>query len=1626
MKAAARSALLFGAVTVLTFLPFYFATFIHPAQAAVGTSLVRSLAETIRDAHLPELLVPTSSTTTAENLALTQAIAAYKRRVDPEDVTSLKGFLGRYPQSGWAPALQTNLGLIYLHYGYFSLALDAWKAAWEQGKSATGLRAKALVDRAVGELARLDASLGHFNELSALFVEIGDRKVSGSATEAIQTAREELALAGKDPRHLFLCGPMALMSLTLAEGVPVQQVSFLQWYRASARGTNLAELSKLADKLHFAHRLIFRKPGQPVPVPSIVHWKVGHFAAIVDKANGRYKIKDPVFQGQSLWVTTEAIDAEASGYFLTLAYAQPHARWRSVSIAEARAVWGKGPTNGTQAGGAGPQQDPQADGGSGDGPNSGTSGSGGSASGAAAGSAGAGGDGGNGGPNGGNGSGNGPNGPDPNCGMCGYNIGESTVSVTLVDTPVGYTPPIGPAPRVTITYNQREDSQPANFNFFNVSPKWTLSWLSYVTDDPNNPGANVTRYLPGGGAYSYVGYNSATGAFAAQNNDGSILALASETPVTYRRQLGNGTIEIYAQSDGSTSYPRNIFLSKVIDPQGNTLTLNYDSEMRLLSLTDAIGRQTTFTYGLSGQPLLVTQITDPFGRSASLTYDSSGRLNSITDVLGLTSTFTYDANSLVDALTTPYGTTSFAYTAPGTSAPPRFVQVTDPLGYNEREEWLEPAPIPDSDPSDTVPQGMSTTNEYLTYRDSFHWDKDQYVAAGCTPTGGCDYTKARDRHFNHVPNTSLKSTSIESVKYPLENRIWYNYPDQVQSIWAGTYEQPTAAGRVLDDGTTQLRQYSYDTTGYYKLTQVIDPLGRTTSYAYANHIDLSAISQITAYGVATTIAQFIYNTQHRPIFYTDAAGQTTRYTYNAAGQLTSVTNPLGQTTQYQYDSSNNLTTIINANGVTAASFTYDAFDRIATYTDSEGWSASYSYDNADRVTKITYPDGTSDNYTYDRLDLASYQDRLGRLWTYTHDADRRLTEIADPLGHQTLLGYNGINELTSLTDPNGNVTTWAYDVEGRLTTKEYADSSAANYTYENTTSRLKSVLDALGQTKQYGYAEDNRPTSFTYVNAINPTPNVAFTYDLYFPRVTSMTDGNGTTQYSYEPVGSLGAMQLQQEIPSPSGGAAIAYQYDALRRLVSQTVAGAGAETFGYDAIGRLISHDSDLGAFSLTYLGQTRQITQRQLVNTALSTDWSYLPNSSDRRLASINNSGFSTTQYSNYNYTTIPENFITAASETSDTPTVYPSLSTQSATYNNLNQLVSLSGQAVTFDANGNITSDGTRNYTFDAENRLVGITYPSQPGKQTTFTYDGRGRRTAITSTPTGGGSSVAITYVWCGTRICQARNANNEILREYFLEGEFIPGSPAESFYYATDQIGSIRRVFESTSSAPAYSYDPFGNSLQATPLITDIGYAGMFYNADSGLYLTRYRAYDPVSGRWLSRDPIPATGALVANLYTYVGGNPISFTDRLGLCSDPLQDLINALNSNSWLPLLVAATEVAGGGPEDPLADAAVAAEVASAEEGEAGVTSAYVDTTDQGALITNITTDVNPENFVQNLEQNGYQQTSVSADQQATVYTGPNGNTYTVRPSSSAPGGQAADFTPAGSPNMTLKINLGP
>jgi RHS repeat-associated protein len=1400
-----------------------------------------------------EPLVPIGRTSSEEDTALEEAIASYRKNGNEENLQIFELFLSRYPSSAWRVALLTNLGLSYYHYGYFSRAIDAWEQAWQAGSAVSDPRAKALVDRAVGELARMHARLGHANRLQELFEEIDHRPITGPATETLAGAREGLWTMRNNAGVAYLCGPMALKNLLLSQGYTHNQVEFLDEYRSGPAGVSLAEVARLASQAKMTHSLIFRSVDQPVPVPSIIHWKVSHFAAVIGEENGRFHIIDPTF-GRDLLMTRNAIDSESSGYFL-LRDDDMAGIWRSVSLIEASQVRGMGYTGSNDPNATTPDDSMAHTCNCGQDSSSTTA--------------------------------------APNYGMAAYNIHEMVDSLHITDTPIGYAPPVGPSVYVTLTYNQREATQPANFTYFNVSPKWTMNWLTYVQDDPNNIGANVSRYVAGGGAVDYSGYNNNTQTFTPEVRNAAVLALVSTDPIIYQRQLNDGSQEIYQYSNGSTNYPRLVFLTKIIDRAGNSVSLTYDKQIRLTTITDALGQKTKLSYALSSQPLLVTQITDPFGRKAAIAYDSQGHLSQITDVIGLNSQFGYDSSYLVNVMTTPYGVTHFEY-GNGLDGNSRYLQITDPLGFAEREEYVQGAPgVPFSDPPNTVPQGIiAPFNAYLNDRDSFYWDKHAFqIASG-------NYSYARTKHFSHLlTNTNITSSQVESIKFPLENRIWLNYPGQDFGGDSGTYGGPSRIGRVLDDGSTQLVQITYNASG--NRSEIIDPVGRDTLLSYdPSGIDLLQTQRNSSSGFVT-VTTFTYNTQHFPLTYTDAAGQVTSYTYNQAGQLRTATNALGEVTKYDYDKLGNLIDIVNPNNKVAEKFTYDRVKRIASRTDSEGFAINYRYDALDRITQEQYPDSTTRQFTWDKLDLVAVKDREGRITRYRYDAARNLIDITDPLGNHKRFAYYENGRLKSFTDSNKNVTKWDIDVEGRVTATHYADHSKAENTYEFATSRLKAVSDALGQVKQYTYTVDDRLAGIDYFKAINATPSVRFSYDPYFELLTSMSDGFGTSQYQYVQVGSLGALQLGQENSSHNNDT-IGYQYDALGRLIVRTV-DSSVEKLTFDSLGRPTSHQTPLGTFNLSYLGQTFQLTTQQVNSGTVSTKWSYETNLLDRRLKAIKNSGltrsFHYTSTAEYDITQVRESGSAASTSRVQTwdygydkadrlLTADSSLGQQyayqydvvgnvtqfqtpsgieDATYNDVNEIVSFGNRSFSYDADGNLIDDGVRNYQWDAENRLIGVVYDTDHTRSSLFRYDGLGRRVDIVAT--NARVSVENVYLWCGITLCQQETANGTVSRKYFREGEVIAGADTP-LYYASDQLGSVRDVLSlhDGSRVESYDYDSYGNlTYRLGHTTTNFRYAGMFYEPNSELYLTQYRAYDPVTGRWLSRDPLQGTAGAGNNM-----------------------------------------------------------------------------------------------------------------------------------------------------------------
>ena len=1493
-------------------------------------------AEFFRARIFEEPLIPLEGPAVdAENHALASALLEYLALGGRDAVDPLRTFLVAHPTSRWRVSLLTNMGLVYRRTGFLLRALSAWEDAWALAKAATATGPKAIADRALGELFELNASLGRFERIEELFEEIAGRDIRGSATEKVSNARQALWLMHNKPEESFRCGPLAIDQILRFGKTEHTIPAAVEGLKSTQQGTSLLQVQELADSVGLDMRMARREVGAHVYVPSVLHWKAGHFAAIVEQRQDLFLVRDATFGGE-MWVRQSTLDEEASGYFLIRNSSELLPGWLSVDSVTAATVWGKGILAGLDNN----DNDPDTE--------CPTCGSGGGA---------------------------GPAGPPR--GMLVPSIHMLLISVKLKDIPVGYDAPVGPAPQFRITYNQRDAFQPQTFSYGNLGPKWTFDWFSFIEDDPSNPSASVTTYHRNGGRETSTSYNATTKTYAPTPRKQAVLVRVSESPIVYERELADGTVEVFAQPDGALTFPRKVFLTAIKDHAGNALTFTWDSNLRMVAATDAVGQVTTLSYEHS-DPLKLTKVTDPFGRYATFEYDASGRLYRVTDVLGLASSVSYGLSDLVKTLTTPYGTTTFTAGEAGLS---RWAEMTDPVGGKERVQYTH-GPV-SSEPTSQVPTGMSTANYGLSEHNTLYWGKTAMAS------GTIDATTATDFHWALKQDGSYVAVAVPlSIKKPLENRVWYNYHGG-GSQREGTIRKVTAIGRVLDDGTTQLTKYEYNSRG--QLTKRIDPLGRETIYEYdATGLDLLRAKQKNGPGYQL-LEERTYNGAGLPLTVTDAAGQTTTYTYNAQGQVLTVTNAKSETTTYTYTNTKLVTVTGPVTGATT-SLTYDAYGRLRTTTEPDGYAVTVDYDVFDRPTKTTYPDGTTKETTYRFLDPQFQTDRLGRKTQYIYDANRRLAGTRDPLGRLVLQEWCSCGTLEALVDANGNRTRWERDVQGRVTKEVRANGAATVYGYEAKTSRLKAITDAKQQVTTYSYALDDHVTGMVYTNAQIATPSVSFTYDSVFGRLVTMVDGTGTTVYAYHPITTapttFGATQLAS-VDGPLTDDTITYGYDQLGRVTTRAINGpANTVTWTFDARGRVTSEVNLLGTFSYTYEGPTSRVATVAYPNGQTS-QYAYFGNTGDRRLQTIHHKYPNASTLSKFDYTYDFEGNIgtwhqqvdtsavlweygydaadqlTAGVKKSSDPTAsilnryaysYDPAgnrlteqiddSVVGATYNNVNELlthspsgavrvegtlsepatVTINGKPATvtadnkfvgsipvvsgtntmtvmatdgnansatevyyvdgagtsktftFDANGNLTSDGARSFEWDARNQLSAIVVGTQ---RTEFTYDGTQRRVRTVVLNDNSVASDTRT-VWCLFSLCEERSGS--VVRRIFSHAE---QNNSVATFVTTDHQGSIRDLTNSAGNLLQHvAFDAWGTMMLGS---VQTGYTGHAYEPSAGVWLTHYRAYDPKLSRWLSTDPLEHVRAVNgvpisdgANLYQYVRNQPVSLSDESGL------------------------------------------------------------------------------------------------------------------------------------------------
>jgi YD repeat-containing protein len=159
-------------------------------------------------------------------------------------------------------------------------------------------------------------------------------------------------------------------------------------------------------------------------------------------------------------------------------------------------------------------------------------------------------------------------------------------------------------------------------------------------------------------------YNSPDKFLKFSRGDGSVWSFATETAGTtsigYRTvgpandltRINSGDV-IYTlvAKDGSKKlFDSNTgLLTSLVDRNGNTTQLTYDTTNRLTTVTDAASRHLYFAYP-NPVTTLVSSVTSDVGITFSYTYDDQGRLVLVTKPDNTKVSFEYDANSMIIAV----------------------------------------------------------------------------------------------------------------------------------------------------------------------------------------------------------------------------------------------------------------------------------------------------------------------------------------------------------------------------------------------------------------------------------------------------------------------------------------------------------------------------------------------------------------------------------------------------------------------------------------------------------------------------------------------------------------------------------------------------------------------------------------------------------------------------------------------------------------------------------------------------------------------------------------------------------------------------------------------------------------
>jgi len=846
----------------------------------------------------------------------------------------------------------------------------------------------------------------------------------------------------------------------------------------------------------------------------------------------------------------------------------------------------------------------------------------------------------------------------------------------------------------------------------------------------------------------------------------------------------------------------------------------YTPQGLISRVRDGYGNVTTFKRDSSGNP---TAITAPHGQPTELALDEQGYLAQITNPAGEAWQFGYH-DGLLTSSTNPKGHTStYSYDSDG-----RLVMNQDAEGNmqtltrNDLENGYEVLR--------TTPLGRMTTYgvEQLTTGQLQLTAIDDCCLSTTTlidPDGSrlLTFSDGMMQEFTSGPDP------LYGMQAPVSTESAFWTPNGLTQIISSTHSaELTNAG---DPSSLQSR------------TDQVEINGRTFTRVYERATNRSTI--------------------------TTPEGRISSYTQNSMEQL--VERQLGNLNPvtFGYDTLGRLSTVaytVDADPANVA-FQYDNQGRITSFVDPLSREYSFDYDGAGRLALQTLPDGSEEAFMYDANgNVIERTLATGARHAFTYNAVDLLVAYAPPnVGGNpdaTTFEYNADRKLTRIVRPDRTTVTFSYGTGGLVSDIELP-RGAFSYARSGHGGHVSWVASPDGEELAFSY-DGNLVVRQTWTGPVSGA--VGYTFNDDFLVVSDTVNAGSEVVYDYDLDGRLlnaGGLVLQRE---------------TLSGLIEETQIGDFVDAYVRNGLGLPVGYTAWFETVVLyeeqnerNALGQIT-LSEVQIEGGPLQIyDYEY---DSRNRLVQTSLGG---RVISVYTYDGNGNRLSTA-----DT------IGNRTATYDAQDRLVAHGEFEYQYSLSGELQSRANRNtgstiqYRYDALGVLIGVTLPN--GNTIDYVCDGLRRRVGK---KVEGVLVQGFLHGTDGRVIAELDGSNAVTARFVYATGRAAPDliqKGGELYRVISDQLGSPRLVVRLASGAVVQrlDYDDWGNVVQDTnPGFQPFGYRGGLYDGDTGLVKFGERDYDPIAGRWTSKDPVGFSSG-DSNLYAYAGNDPINLTDPSGM------------------------------------------------------------------------------------------------------------------------------------------------